>query len=146
AGRLARNQKVKKPAYRWLRTVRPAADEPAGGYTRKQLPFESFIQFRRRRVVREFDMNLNNTAAVCHRHFELITIDLNGFTAGGKMAERLHDQATDGIHFFIAEAGAKGLVKIFDGRQRSHRPGMTAQLAEIVVLFLVVFVVNLADD
>ncbi len=59
-------------------------------------------------------MNLYNTSAVGHRHFELVTIDVNGSAAGRKMTKGLHHQPTNGIHLFIAEVGAEGVVEILN--------------------------------
>ncbi|VUC88261.1 Uncharacterised protein [Salmonella sp. NCTC 11881] len=41
-----------------------------------------FVQFWLGRVIRDPDMHLNNTTTIGHRHFELVTINVNGFAAG----------------------------------------------------------------
>lgn len=61
-------------------------------------------------------MDLDDTAAVGHRNFKMVTIDGNAFTASGKMTKRLHDEAANRIHFFIAEAGFEHLIEIFNRR------------------------------
>ena len=62
-------------------------------------------------------MNLDDAAAVSHRHLELVTLNLDAFTARGQMTEALHHQTTDGVDFIVAELGAKHLVEIFNGGQ-----------------------------
>ncbi len=64
-------------------------------------------------------MHLDDTAAVSHGDLELVTINFNAFTARGKVAESLHHQTANGIHFIITEAGTKYLVKILDRRKRT---------------------------
>ena len=59
-------------------------------------------------------MNLNDTAAVRHCHFELVTVDVDGLAACRQMTKGLHHQPADGIDFFIAEVGAEGFVEILD--------------------------------
>lgn len=54
-------------------------------------------------------MNLNNTPTVGHRHFELVTVDVDGFATRRKMPKRLHHQTTDSVDFFIAKVGAETL-------------------------------------
>ncbi|SAE65198.1 Uncharacterised protein [Enterobacter cloacae] len=62
------------------------------------------------------------------------------------MAEGLHHQTTNGVHFFIAEAGAKGIVEVFNGGQRAHCPGVAAQLTEVDILFFVILIFDFAHD
>ena len=90
-------------------------------------------------------MNLNNASAVGHRHLKLVAVYLNGLTARWQVAEGLHHQTADGIYFFIAEVGAKGIVKIFDRRQRTHGPCVTAELAKFNIIFFVVLIFDLAE-
>ena len=78
-------------------------------------------------------MDLNNAAAVCHRHFKLVAIDLNTFTTRWQMAEALHHQTADGIHLFVAEMGIEDLVKVFDRCQCPNGVGVAAQLTMIPV-------------
>lgn len=65
-------------------------------------------------------MNLNNTTAVGHGHFELVTIDINGFTPCGQVTKRLHHQTPNGIDLFVAKAGAEGIIEVFDRRERAN--------------------------
>lgn len=58
-------------------------------------------------------MNLNNTPTVGHRHFELVTVDVDGFATRRKMPKRLHHQTTDSVDFFIAKVGAERFVEVF---------------------------------
>ena len=91
-------------------------------------------------------MHLNDTTTICHCYLELVTINVDRFAAGRQMAEGLHHQPANGIHFFIAKVRVEGVVEVFDGGQGAHRPGMAAQLAEIDIFFFVVLVFNFPDD
>lgn len=73
-------------------------------------------------VIRNSDVNLNNTTAVGHGHFELVTIDINSFTTRRQVTKRLHHQTTDGIDLFVTKAGAEGFIEVFDRRERANRP------------------------
>lgn len=67
-------------------------------------------------------MNLNNTTAVGHCHFELVTINVDSLPARGKMPKGLHDQPADGVDFFIAEMSAESFVEVFNRRQCANSP------------------------
>ncbi len=91
-------------------------------------------------------MNLDDTSTIRHRHFKLVTFNFNGFPTRRQVAERLHNQAADGIDFLIAEMGAEGIVEVFDIGQCAHGIHMAAKLANIHIFFIVIFVFDLADD
>lgn len=65
-------------------------------------------------------MNLNNTPTIGHRHFELVTVDVDSFATRRKMPKRLHHQTTDSVDFFIAKVGAERFVEVFNGSQCAH--------------------------
>lgn len=65
-------------------------------------------------------MNLYNTSAVGHCHFELVTVDVNGLAACRKVAKGLHHQPANSIDLFIAEMGTKGVVKVLNRGQRTN--------------------------
>lgn len=67
-------------------------------------------------------MNLNNTPTIGHRHFELVTVDVDGFATCRKMPKCLHHQTTDSVDFFIAKVGAERFVEVFNGSQCAHGP------------------------
>lgn len=62
------------------------------------------------------------------------------------MAEGLHHQTADGIDLVVAEMGAEGFVEVFDRGQCAHGVHVAAELADIQIVFVVVFVFDLADD
>ncbi len=65
-------------------------------------------------------MNLNNTPTVGHRHFELVTVDVDSFATRRKMPKCLHHQTTDSVNLFIAKVGAERFVEVFNGSQCAH--------------------------
>lgn len=67
-------------------------------------------------------MNLNNTTAVGHCHFELVTINVDSLSARGQMTKGLHDQPADGIYFFVAKMGTESVVEVFNRRQSANGP------------------------
>lgn len=67
-------------------------------------------------------MNLNNTPTVGHRHFELVTVDVDSFATRRKMPKCLHHQTTDSVDFFIAKVGAERFVEVFNGSQCAYGP------------------------
>lgn len=91
-------------------------------------------------------MNLNNTPTVGHRHFELVTVDVDGFATRREMPKRLHHQTTDGVDLFIAKVSAKRFVEIFNGSQCAHGPCVTAKLTEVDIIFFVILVFNLTNN
>ena len=62
------------------------------------------------------------------------------------MAESLHDQSANGVHFFVAELRAEHLVEIFNRGQGAHRIGLTVQLTDIAIFFVVILIFDFADD
>lgn len=91
-------------------------------------------------------MNLNNTPTVGHRHFELVTVDVDSFATRRKMPKCLHHQTTDSVDFFIAKVGAERFVEVFNGSQCAYGPGMTTQLTEVDIIFFVILVFNLTNN
>ena len=71
------------------------------------------FQLRLGSVIGQLYMHLNDTTAICHCHLELVTINVDRFAAGRQMAEGLHHQPANGIHFFIAEVRVEGVVEVF---------------------------------
>lgn len=67
-------------------------------------------------------MNLNNTAAVGHCHFKLVTINVDSFPTRGQMTKGLHDQPANGIDFFVAKVGPESFVEVFNRCQRANSP------------------------
>ncbi len=90
-------------------------------------------------------MHLNDTTTICHCYLELVTINVDRFAAGRQMAEGLHHQPANGIHFFIAKVRVEGVVEVFDGGG-ARTVSVAAQLAEIDIFFFVVLVFNFPDD
>ena len=91
-------------------------------------------------------MNLYNTAAVGHCHFELVTVNVNGLTARGEVAKGLHHQPANGIDLFIAEVGPEGVVEVLNGGQRPHGPGVAAELTEVDIFFFVLLIFDFSHD
>ena len=91
-------------------------------------------------------MNLYNTAAVGHCHFELVTIDVNGFTARRKVAKGLHHQPANGIDLFITEVSAESVVEVLNRGQRAHGPGVAAELTEVDIFLFVILIFDFTHD
>ncbi|ADD76305.1 Hypothetical Protein PANA_1138 [Pantoea ananatis LMG 20103] len=101
---------------------------------------------RLRRIFRNFYVNLDDTTAVSHGNFELVTIDVDAFAARRQVTKALHHQSTDGIHFIVAELGAKYLVEIFNRGKCANGISLTVELADITIFFIVIFVFDFAHD
>src|SRR5258708_13345009 len=62
-----------------------------------------------------------DAAPVGTQDSKLKSADPGGFTAAGQPAELLHEQAADGVVFFIGKGSGKKFIEIGDRRQRAHR-------------------------
>ena len=62
------------------------------------------------------------------------------------MAKGVGDQAANGIELFVGELGAKAVIEITDLGDRFHKARAILLEADGGVFFMIVFVLNLADD
>ncbi len=67
-------------------------------------------------------------------------------SAAGQPAELLHQQAADGVVFFIGKGSGKKFIEIGDRRQRAHREFARTFLADGLIILDVMLIIDLADD
>src|ERR1700691_1791375 len=75
-----------------------------------------------------------DSAAIGAQYSKLHLADLDGLSAARQPPELLHQQAADGVVFFIGKRGPEVVIEIGDGRQRTYREFTRACTANRLIM------------